>query len=147
MRLRHRLDADLKTALKGRETERLSVLRLLLSQVRYAEIDHKVELSDEQVQQVIAKAVKDRHEAAALYRKGERLPLAEKEEREAVLLQAYLPEPLTGTALEQAIEAILEELGTRSKRDIGRVMKEILARHRVRVDGAEASRLLAARLS
>ncbi|MBI4160894.1 MAG: GatB/YqeY domain-containing protein [Acidobacteria bacterium] len=144
--LQERLHADLQAAVKARRPDRVAPLRLTLSQIRYAEIERRVPLSEPDLHALIGKAVRDRLEAADLYRKGGRPELAEKEEGEAALLRAYLPEPITGPALERLVDALLEELGIREKRRLGEAMKAIMERHRGRIDGAEASRLLAARL-
>jgi uncharacterized protein YqeY len=146
MSLEDRLNADLKAAMKAREAVRTGALRLLLSRIRYAEIDRKKPLTEGEILQLIQKSVRERREAAELYRKGDRLELAEKEEREAEMLGSYLPEPITGAELEARIVALLDELGISEKRKMGIAMKTLMERFQGRVDGSEASRILAGKL-
>lgn len=145
--MQQRLKNDLKTALKAGEKDRLSVLRLLISGIQYAEIERKKELTEGEIHAVIQKAVRDRVEAAGLYRKGGREELAAKEVREMEILKAYLPEPLSGPQLEAAIEELMAELSIREKRGMGQLMKALMAKFQGRIDGSEASRILAAKLT
>jgi uncharacterized protein YqeY len=147
MSLPDRLKADLKAAMKAREADRTGALRLLLSRIRYAEIDRKKPLTEGEILQLIQKSVRDRREAAEMYRKGGRAELAEKEEREAGILGSYLPEPITGAELERTIVDLLDELGISEKRKMGVAMKTLMERFQGRVDGSEASRLLAGKLT
>ncbi len=103
--LEERLNADLKTAMKARETDRVGVIRLVLSELNYARIDKKGDLANEDVIQVLKRGLKSRGESIEQFRKGGREDLARKEEREVEILRAYLPEPLTGAALAAVVEA------------------------------------------
>ena len=144
--MRNKLQADLREAMKARQTERTSTLRLLWSQIRYAEIAKKGEVSDDEVIALIRKAVRERNDAAALYSKGGRAELAEKEKREAQILNAYLPELLCGPELEKIIETRLRELEITEKRQMGQAMKAIMEELGGRADGAEVNRIVASLL-
>ncbi len=144
--MREKLQADLKVAMKSRQTERTSTLRMLISQIRYAEIAKKSDLSDDEVIALIRKAVRERNDAAVLYRKGGRSELEEQEKREAQILNAYLPELLSGPELEKIIETRLRKLEFTEKRQMGQARTAIMEELRGRVDGAEASRIVASLL-
>lgn len=140
--------AELTAAMKARDAERLSTLRLLQSAFKYQQIESGHELSDEEAMTVIRKAVKQRLDSIEQYTKGNRPELAEKERREMELLKTWLPPELTDEEIEAGIREIVASTGAQSKKDMGKVMKEASARYKGRVDGKKiqeiASRLLPA---
>ena len=140
--------AELTAAMKARDAERLSTLRMLQSAFKYQQIESGHELSDEEAMTVIRKAVKQRLDSIEQYTKGNRPELAEKERREMELLKTWLPPELTDEEIEAGIREIIASTGTQSKKDMGKVMKEASARYKGRVDGKKiqeiVSRLLPA---
>lgn len=136
-----RLEADVKIALKAGEKERLTTLRMLLSEVRNEILLHSREVDEERFVALVRKAIKQRHEAATQFRAGVRIESAEQEEREALMLAAYLPQAVSEDELAQAIEALIAERGLSGPAAMGVVMKEILARFGQRAEGATVSRL------
>lgn len=145
--LEKRLNADLKTAMKAREADRVGVIRLVLSDLNYARIDKKRELTEEDVAQVLKRGMKSRGESIEQFRKGGREDLAQKEEREVEILRAYLPEPITGPALAAIVEQAIQKAGATTAKDMGAVMKLVLGEHGPRVDGKEVQSLVRERLS
>jgi len=145
--LEKRLNADLKTAMKAREADRVGVIRLVLSDLNYARIDKKRELTEEDVAQVLKRGLKSRGESIEQFRKGGREDLAQKEEREVEILRAYLPEPITGPALAAIVEQAIQKAGATTAKDMGAVMKLVLGEHGARVDGKEVQSLVRERLS
>jgi hypothetical protein len=143
-----RLNADVKEAMKARETLRLAVLRMTLAEVKNARIEKgkDAELSDDEVIQVLRRAVKKREEAVEQYQAGKRPDLADKEATEADILRAYLPQVLEGAALEAAVDEAIREANAQSIKDLGKVMKVVLAAHGGRVDGKAVQALAKARL-
>jgi len=141
-----KLNDDLKTAMKARDPERVSVLRMTLSEIKNARIEKRDDLTDDDVIQVLKKAVKSRTESADEYRKGGREDLAVKEESEAEVLQAYLPSQITGAALAALVDAAVAETGATSMKEMGAVMKAVLGKHGSQVDGKEVGGLVRARL-
>lgn len=141
-----RLTQDMKKAMKAREALRLSVLRFTLSEIKNARIEKGEDLTDEEVIQVLRRGVKKREEAVDEYRKGNRPDLADKETQEAVILQEYLPPTLSGEALEAAVAAAVQEANAQSIKDLGKVMKILMAAHGGRVDGKSAQAAIRARL-
>ncbi len=142
-----RLENDVKAAMKAGEKRRLSTLRLLLSVFKNERIEKQRELTAEESEALIRRAVKQRRESIEQYRKGGREDLAGGEEEELRILEAYLPQGLDEAALEQAIRGIIAEKGFSSQRDVGLVMKELMARHKGRVDGKRAQELARSLLS
>ncbi len=136
----------MKTALKGGEKERLMTIRMLLAAIQQKEVDERIELNDVQIIGVAEKLVKQRREAADLYRKAEREELAAKEESEILILKAYLPEPLGAAELATLIDQVIRETGASGIKDMGQVMGRIKARALGRADMAKVSQQVRARL-
>ena len=140
------LTQDMKTAMKAREALRLSVLRLTLSELKNARIQKGEDLTDDDVIQILRREVKRREEAVEQYGQGNRPDLAEKEAAEAVILQTYLPRLLEGAALEEAVDAAIRDSGATSVKEMGAVMKRVMAEHGNRVDGKAVQSLVRERL-
>jgi uncharacterized protein YqeY len=136
-----RIEADLKTALKAGEKRRVSTLRLLLSALKNERIQAQRELTDEEVEAAIRRAVKQRREAIEQYERGGRRDLVDAETEELGILQAYLPQELSDADVEQAVRSVLTDKGISSVKDVGLVMKELMARYRGRVDGKRAQEI------
>jgi uncharacterized protein len=133
-----RIEEDLKRALKSGDKKRLGTLRLLVSALKNERIQLQRELTSEEVEAGIRRAAKQRREAIEQYRRGGREDLAASEEEELRILEDYLPQGLSEAELEDAIRGIIAEKGFSSQKDVGLVMKELMARHRGRVDGKRA---------
>ncbi len=146
--LTEQIRTELTAAMKARDAERLSTLRMLQSAFKYQQIESGHELSDEEAMIVIRKAVKQRLDSIEQYTKGNRPELAEKERREMELLKTWLPPELTDEEIEAGVREIVASTGAQSKKDMGKVMKEASARYKGRVDGRKiqeiVSRLLPA---
>ena len=136
-----RLEADVREALKAGDKERLSTLRLLLSEVRNEQLGSGKEVDEARFAALVRKAIKQRHEAAEKFRQGGRAESAEKEEREAKILEGYLPQSVGEEEIRSAISAFVAERGLAGPAAIGPVMKEMLARFGGRADGATVSRI------
>ena len=141
-----RINDDLKTAMKARDTVRVSVLRMAMADLKNARIEKGEDLSDGEAQQVIRRAVKQREESAVQYREGGRADLADAETKEAEILSSYLPQQISGKDLEKLVEAKIDELGASSLKDMGRVIKEIMGAHGAAVDGKTVSALVKEKL-
>ena len=125
------INADLKTAMLARDETTRDTLRMLKSELL------TLENPDEMA--VLSRAVKSRRDSAQSYREGGREDLAEKEEAEIAVIERYLPKQLTEEEAGEAIASIVSDLGATSKKDLGKVMKEVMARHRGQIDGKLAS--------
>jgi len=136
-----RLENDLKTAMKAGEKRRVATLRLLLSALKNERIQLQRELTDEEVEAAIRRAVKQRREAIEQYGLGGRADLVAAETEELHILEAYLPQSLSDSDLESVVKEIVSEKGFQSSRDVGALMKELMARHRGKVDGKRAQEI------
>jgi uncharacterized protein YqeY len=141
-----RIKNDLKEAMRGGDATAVSTLRMLMSQFQYARIEAGHDLQEADVLAILERAVKTRREAIEQFEKGGRADLAAKERAEIAVVQRYLPEAMSPEAVAAAVDALIGELGATGKKDLGRVMKEFMARHRGRVDGKAVNALIAARL-
>ena len=139
--MRARIESDLKSALKAGEKRRVGTLWLLLSSLQNERIGAGRELTDGEIEAVIRRAVKQRRESIDQYTKGGREDLARAEAEELALLEAYLPAGLSDSEVEAEIRRIIDEKGFAASRDVGLVMKELMAAHRGRVDGKRAQEI------
>ncbi len=144
--LKDRLNEDVKTALRGGDKERLSVLRMATAAVKQREVDSREALDDAGVTAVLEKMVKQGHEAIDQFKIGRRDDLANKEQFEVDVLKAYLPEPLSESELESLIDAAIEATGATSMRDMGGVMAQVKEQAAGRADMREVSNHVRARL-
>ncbi|MGD8320911.1 MAG: GatB/YqeY domain-containing protein [Gemmatimonadota bacterium] len=136
--LKSRIQADLNTARKARDKERTLVLSTLLSEIRNREIDGGSELDEDGTIQVIARAIKQRKDAADQMREAGREELAAKEEAQADVLQEYLPQALS----EDDVRAMVREIVAGGATDMGPIMGQLMPRIRGRFDGKEANRIV-----
>jgi len=141
-----KLKADLKDAMRGGDTVAVSTIRMLISQMQYARIQAGKDLAEADVLALLQRAVKTRREAIEQFEKGGRADLAAKERSEIGIVERYLPASMGEDDMAKAVDALLAELGITEKKDLGRAMKEFMARHRGRVDGKAANSLIASRL-
>ncbi len=120
----HILD-QIKQAMRAKERKRLGVLRLVSSAIKQREIDERIEMTDQDVLQVLEKMVKQRRESLDQYLKAEREDLANQERYELKLLAEFLPEPLAADELEALIAKVVSDTGASSIRDMGKVMAAV----------------------
>ena len=144
-----RIDEDLKSAMKARETERLGVLRMLKSSLKLASIEQggaEARLDDASALAVVRKELKKRQDSIEGFEKGNRPELAAKEKAEAAFLQAYLPQAMSADELAALVEAAIAEAGATSKAQMGAVMKLATQKAAGRADGKALSSAVAAKL-
>lgn len=148
MGLREKISVDLTAAMKSKESERLSVLRMMKAAIRNREIDRRRELEDAQVVQVLLSLIKQRKDSIEQFTKGNRPELADKEAAEIRVIEEYLPAAASDAEIEKAVEDALLETGATSVKDMGKVMKACMAQFAGRpVDGAKVSLMVKAKLS
>ncbi len=148
MALREQILEDLKKAMLAKDVATRDTLRMVKADFDRVLLDAGGdELSDSDAIAVLSKAVKTRQESVLQYREGGREDLAAKEEAEVAVIQRYLPKPLSADEAKAAIADVIKELGAQSKKDMGRVMKEVNARFRGQIDGKQASQVVASLLS
>jgi len=134
MSLKIRIQDDMKTAMRAREADRLSALRLLLAAIRQREIDERIELDDSGVITILEKLGKQRKDAQSQYEAANRPDLAEREAFELTILAHYLPQPLSEAEVAATVQAAITESGATSARDMGKVMALLKPRLAGRAD-------------
>lgn len=136
--LKQQILDDLKAAMKTGDTGKRDVLRMLDSMIKNVEIEKKKResgLSEEEVQDVIARAVKQRKDAATQFESGGRADLAEKEQEEIRVLANYLPAQLDENTVRESIKEVISQLGVTDISAIGKVMGTTMAKLKGQVDG------------
>jgi len=141
MELKAEIQETIKSALKKSDHVTRDTLRLLLSAVHNEEIKVRRDLTHEEIEKTISGLCKQRKESIDLFRKGGRIDLAQKEEAELVVLQRFLPAPLTDNEIRALIRASMEELGAKNIQDLGRLMKQIMPKVTGRNDGKRVNEL------
>jgi len=146
--LKERIDADLKDAMRSKDELGTSVLRMLKSAVKYKEVEpggHALEDGD--VLAVIQTLIKQRRDSVEQFRAGGRAELADKEEREIVKLQAYLPAQLSADELRAEVRAAVAQVGAKGPKDMGAVMKALMGKVQGRAEGKAVSEAVKAELT
>jgi hypothetical protein len=147
MSLCEQFRADLTQAMKSSDKVRLATLRLLTAAIKNRQIDKGGALDDAEALDVVRLATKQRREAIALARQYGREGIARQEEQELAILEAYLPVQLSTDDLIQRIDAVIQELGATSDKDLGRVMRVLMPEVKGRADGTTVNRLVRERLT
>lgn len=137
-----RIESDLKAAMKAQDRERTSSLRLLLADLKNERIKRGAEIDEAGFTAVVRRAIKQREEAAQQYRGGGRPELADKEDREAGILGAYLPQQASEAELRAAAEEVVRAEGLSGPAGIGPAMKAMLARFGSAADGATINKIV-----
>lgn len=145
--LKEQLTAEMKDAMRAKDKDRLGTIRLILAAIKQREVDERIELDDAQVLAVLDKMVKQRRDSITQYRDAGREDLATKEEAELVVIQTYLPSPLSDQELDELINAAIVGTGAQSMQDMGKVMGQLRAKVQGRADMGEVSQRIKARLT
>jgi hypothetical protein len=137
----------MKAAMRAKETARLGTIRLLLAAVKQKEVDERTELDDAAVSSIVEKLIKQRKDSISQFQAAGRADLVAAEQAELVVLQTYLPEQLSASEVEAAVDAAIAESGASSARDMGKVMGLLKPRLAGRADMGQVSALIKARLA
>jgi len=135
--LAKRLNEDLKQAIRGGDTVKRSVIRLVLAAVQNAEIARQADLEDGDVLGIIAKEARQREESIEAFKQGNRQDLVAQEEAELAILQDYLPQQMTRDEVIAEAKKIIAEVGAQGPSDKGKVMPRLIAQLKGRADGRE----------
>jgi uncharacterized protein len=147
MSLRDRLTEDLKLAMKSRDQLRMDVIRMIKAAVLNKEVELKKDLDDAEMSKVMTTLIKQRRESVEQFEKAQRTDLAQKERQEISIIELYLPKGLSAQELEAVVTSVVSETGARSPKDMGMVMKGVMARLAGQaVDGKQISDLVRAKL-
>jgi uncharacterized protein YqeY len=146
MSLREKITDDMKAAMKAREAEKLSAIRLLQAALKQKEVDERITLSDSDVLGIIDKMLKQRRDSIEQFRAGNRPDLVAKEEFEVNVLQAYLPAQLSDAEVMKILDEVIAQTGAQGARDMGKVMNTLRPLVAGRADMGKLSGLVKARL-
>jgi len=147
--MRERFTADLKTAMKSGEKQKVETIRMITAGLKDRDIEARATgktLGDDDILALLQKMVKSRQESVEIYEKGGRPELAEKERAEIAVIAAYLPQQLGEAEVAEAIKAAIAETGAASIKDMGKVVAALKAKYTGRVDFGKASAAVKAAL-
>lgn len=145
--LKHRINEDVKTAMRSKEKDRLAALRLITAAIKQREVDERISLDDGQVMAVLNKMAKQHRDSIEQYTSAQRGDLVEKEQFELDIILAYLPRPLDAAQINARIDEIIAATGAAGMKDMGKVMGQLKSALQGRADMGQVSALVKARLS
>jgi uncharacterized protein YqeY len=137
----------MKTAMRAKDSARLSAVRLILAAIKQKEVDERVELTDADVVGILEKMIKQRRESIAQFEKAARNDLADAEKFELGVLSGYLPQQLGEAEIQKEINSVIAEVGASGVKDMGKVMAALKSRLAGRADMGKVSALVKSRLS
>jgi uncharacterized protein YqeY len=147
MTLKERITEDMKAAMRAKETQRLSTIRLLLAALKQKEVDERVVLTDADVLSIIEKLVKQRRDSISQYLAAKRQDLADVETYELGLLQSYMPAQLTSEDILSEVNGAIAESGASTAKDMGKVMNLLRERLAGRADMSKVSAMVKEKLT
>lgn len=147
MSLKQQITEDMKTAMRAKDSVRLGTIRLLQAAMKQKEVDERVELDDVMVIAIVDKLIKQRKDSVAAYQSAGRQDLADIETAEMAVLQAYLPQRLNAQEVQQAVAAIVADLGASGPSDMGKVMAAVKIQLAGKADMGEVSAAVKAALN
>lgn len=138
--------AEMKESMKAHDMAAVNTIRGVIAKVKDLTVNAGKDMTDDAFMQVIAKGVKQREESIAQFESAGRAELAEGEKKEMAFLKRYLPEQLSEEKVAEIVKSVVAETGAASKKDMGRVMKEVMVRVKGQADGKLVSKLVGAAL-
>jgi uncharacterized protein YqeY len=150
MSIPEQIQKDITTAMKAREEARLSALRMVKTALKNKEIEKMAPLDDKEAQQVLTTLIKQRKDSVEQFRKGGREEMADKEEAEIGIIESYLPKAAGEEEVVAGVRAVIAEMGAPTIKDMGMVMKNVMARFQgagIRADGKTVSDVVKRELS
>lgn len=145
--LKEQITEAMKDAMRAREKERLGTIRLILSEVKRIEVDERIDIDDTRLLAVLDKMVKQRRDSISQFEQAGRQELADKEQTEIVVIQDFLPQPLSEEELAVMIDDTIASVGAESMKDMGKVMGIIKPQIQGRADAGVVSGMIKAKLS
>jgi len=143
----NKLQEEMKAAMKSGDKDKLSTIRMLISEIKKVQIDSKKELTDEEIISILQRYIKQRKEAYTQYEQAGRKDLAEKELKEIEIVQQFLPPPLLEEELIKIVEETIQEIGASSIKDMGKVVKAVMDKVKGRAEGSLISKIVKEKLS
>jgi len=145
--LKIRIKDDMKTAMKAKEKERLNVIRMILAAIKQIEVDERIELDNERIIRVLDKMLKQRRESIKQFNEAGRTDLSDIEEAEVLVIQGYLPKPLTEAEINEMVENAVSDSAAKSIKDMGKVMGILKPQMLGRADMSVVSKIIKTRLT
>ncbi|WP_069649309.1 GatB/YqeY domain-containing protein [Caloranaerobacter ferrireducens] len=142
MSFKERLMADLKASMKNKDKIRKDVITMVRAAIKQKEVDERIELSDEDIIELIAKQVKQKKDALKDFEKGGRQDLVELTQKEIDILMEYLPEQLSEDEIDEIVKAAIEEIGASTMKDMGKVMSYVMPKVKGRADGSLVNKIV-----
>jgi len=147
MGFKENIEAGLKKALKEHDAVRVSTLRMLLGAIKYREVEKVRPLTEEEFYGVVKTLIKQHSESIESFKKGNRQDLVEKEEKELLVLQEFVPAQMTAAELAGEVDEAIRQLEAKTPKDMGKVMKFLMEKHSSRIDGKVLSEMVRQRLA
>lgn len=145
--LKEQITEAMKDAMRAKEKERLGTIRLILSEVKRIEVDERIDIDDARLLAVLDKMVKQRRDSISQFEQAGRQELADKEQAEIVVIQDFLPQPLSEEELTAMIDDTIATVGAESMKDMGKVMGIIKPQIQGRADAGVVSGMIKAKLN
>jgi uncharacterized protein YqeY len=145
--LKERISEDMKAAMRAKDADRLSTIRMLLAAIKQREVDERIVLDDAAVVAIVDKTIKQRKDSITAFQAAGRTDLVDKESAELLVLQAYLPARLSADEVAAAVAAIVADLGATGPGDMGKVMGAVKAQLAGKADMGAVSAAVKAALS
>ncbi len=145
MALIEQIQKDITAAMKARDEQRLSTLRMVKTALKNREIEKMAPLDDKEAQQVLSTLIKQRKDSVEQFTKGGRQEMADKEAAEITLIEFYMPKAAGEEEIVAGVKAVIAEMGTPTMKDMGTLMKNVMARFSaagMRVDGKQVSEIV-----
>lgn len=142
MSLKEKLQEDLKSSMKNKDTIKKSVVTLIRAAIKQHEVDNRVELDDDAIIDIISKQLKQRKDSLAEFEKANRDDLVEETKSEIQVLEGYLPQQLSEEELEKIVIETIAEVGATSMKDMGKIMATIKPKTAGRADGRKINELV-----
>lgn len=147
MELLHQIEQALKEAIRSRDEDRRTALRMLLTAIKNKEKELRRQPTEAEIHQLIAGAIKQRKDAVEQFLAGGRKDLADKENKEMEVLRSFLPKPLDPEALKELVQEAIREAGAASVKEMGKVMKLLMPRVAGRAEGSVVQEMVRAQLT
>lgn len=147
MSIKDQLKADLITAMKAKEQSKVDCIRFVNAAIKKVEVDTRKDLDDAAVTGILMNLAKQRRDSIEQFRNGGREDLATKEEAELKLIQGYLPQQMSAGELEALVASVIAETGAKGMKDMGGVMKGVMAKAAGKAEGGAISEMVKKKLA
>lgn len=141
MSLKEKLMEDFKTSMKNKDTLRKNTITMVRASIKQREVDERIELTDEDIIDIIAKQVKEKRDVIEDFAKGGREDLVQQTNKEMEILLEYLPEQLSEDEIEKIVKDVIDEVNAKSMKDIGIIMKNVMPKVKGKADGGMVSKI------